>query len=105
VQQPSDWQSGSQTDPGDSGATDPCDASCTQCTGGNASGGSDGMMRASVQTLLVSLAISDKPLSYRPAKGPAVPLSFYYSQREAYQPKTFHYANLGFKWTYSGCPT
>ena len=29
-------------------------------------------------------------------------MSFYYSQREAYQPETFHYANLGPKWTYSG---
>ena len=59
-------------------------------------------MRASVQSLLVSLAISDRPLDYRPAKGPAVPLSFYYSQREAYQPETFHYSNLGPKWTYNG---
>ena len=61
-----------------------------------------GMMHPSVQMLRVSLAISDKPLSYQPAKGPAVPLSFYYSQREAYQPQSFHYTNLGPKWTYEG---
>ncbi|MDR2851857.1 MAG: RHS repeat protein, partial [Burkholderiaceae bacterium] len=72
---------------------------CTpQCTGG----GAPGMMHASVQTLRVSLALSDQPLAYTPAKGPAVPLGFYYSQREAYQPQNFHYANLGPKWTYGG---
>ena len=59
-------------------------------------------MRASVQSLLVSLALSDTPLTYRPAKGEGVPLSFHYSQRESYQPKEFHYANLGPKWTYAG---
>ncbi|MDR2881050.1 MAG: hypothetical protein LBV29_04040 [Azoarcus sp.] len=62
----------------------------------------DGMMRARIQSPVVSLALSDRPLLYRPAKGPQVPLSFYYSQREMHQPETFHYANLGPKWTYSG---
>jgi hypothetical protein len=56
---------------------------CDACLGGDAADGSGGMMRASVQSLLASLAISDRPLDYRPAKDPAVPSSFYYSQREA----------------------
>jgi RHS repeat-associated protein len=94
------------SDPSQTGSCDGADGGeaqeCGACVGGNAQGGSGGMMRASIQTPLVSLALSDKPLNYRPAKGPAVPLSFYYSQREAYQPSTFHYANLGPKWTYSG---
>ena len=98
---PPGWLDQSETpacDGADGAEAPPCNA----CLGGNTSGGSGGMMRASVQSLLVSLAISDRPLDYRPAKGPAVPLSFYYSQREAYQPESFHYSNLGPKWTYSG---
>ena len=52
--------------------------------------------------MLASLALSDTPLTYRPAKGSAVPLTLTYSQCEAYQPKEFHYANLGPKWNYTG---
>jgi len=70
-------------------------------TGGNGGGGS-GMIQATVQSMLVSLALKDTPLSYRPAKGPAVPLSFTYSQKEAYQPATFTYSNVGPKWNYTG---
>jgi YD repeat-containing protein len=95
------WLDGDETGAGD-GADGGEAEQCQGNVGGDASGGSTGMMRASVQSLLVSLAISDKPLAYRPGKGPAVPLSFYYSQREANQPERFHYANLGLKWTYSG---
>ncbi|MDR0634595.1 MAG: hypothetical protein LBF91_06405, partial [Azoarcus sp.] len=100
---PPDWLDASET-PACDGAQGAEATQCTACVGGNAAGGTvgAGMMRASVQSLLVSLAISDRPLEYRPGKGPAVPLSFYYSQREAYQPEAFHYANLGPKWTYSG---
>jgi RHS repeat-associated protein len=96
-----DWINKDETGAGDSadgGEVQECAANL----GGNASGGTGGMMRASVQSLLASLALSDRPLAYRPGKGPAVPLSFYYSQREANQPTVFHYANLGPKWTYSG---
>jgi RHS repeat-associated protein len=73
------------------------------CDGGNQNAANkEGMMRSAVQPLLASLALSDTPLAYRPAKGPAVPLSFTYSQREAYQPEAFHYSNLGPQWNYTG---
>jgi RHS repeat-associated protein len=52
--------------------------------------------------MLASLALDDTPLSYRPSRGPGVPLTFTYSQREAYQPANFSYANVGHKWNYTG---
>jgi RHS repeat-associated protein len=61
-----------------------------------------GMMRSAVQSRTASLALSDMPLAYIPTKGPKVPLSFTYSQRESNQPQVFHYSNLGPKWTYTG---
>jgi YD repeat-containing protein len=60
------------------------------------------MMQAAAQSMLVSLALSDTPIVYAPARGPSVPLTLTYSQREAYQPATFHYFNFGPNWTYAG---
>jgi RHS repeat-associated protein len=95
-----------QVDKTDTGSNDGADGGeaeqCMASVAGDATGDSTLMMRASVQTLIVSLALSDKPIDYRPAKGPQVPQSFYYSQRESYQPRTYHYANLGPKWSFSG---
>ncbi|MDR2261034.1 MAG: hypothetical protein LBE06_08965, partial [Azoarcus sp.] len=81
----------------DGGSPDPDDDPCSK-----SSGGSSGMIRANVQAMLVSLSLKDTPIVYRPAKGPAVPLSVNYSQREAYQPATFTYTNLGPNWTFRG---
>ncbi|MCL2658842.1 MAG: pilus assembly protein [Betaproteobacteria bacterium] len=104
----------------DDGATplctqqDDCSGSCVALDNGGGSGGggavndalnnapNEGMMGAAAHSLLAGLALSDTPLVYRPAKGPAVPLTIAYSQREAYQPERFHYSNLGPKWTYAG---
>jgi RHS repeat-associated protein len=61
-----------------------------------------GMAGASVYSMKVSLALSDTPIAYQPPKGPAVPLSLHYNQREAAQPVTFTYTNLGPNWTFQG---
>ncbi|MDR2031586.1 MAG: pilus assembly protein [Azoarcus sp.] len=70
--------------------------------GGSLLDGALGMMRASVQSRIASLALTDTPLAYRPAQGPAVPLTLTYSQREGHQPAVFAHGNLGPKWTYTG---
>ncbi len=48
-----------------------------------------------------SLSIVDTPLFYQPAYGPAVNFTVSYSQREANQPSTFAYSNLGPLWTFN----
>src|SRR5882724_2348794 len=58
-----------------------------------------GMPDYDVHAMLVSLSISDTPLSYKPPLGPSIAFSAYYAQREANQPSTFQYWNLGPKWT------
>ena len=86
--------------------TPPCEpvaGACSICKGGDSGkGGQPAMLRYGAQSMLASLALDDTPLYYRPAKGPAVPLTFTYSQREAYQPANFTYANVGQKWNYTG---
>jgi RHS repeat-associated protein len=92
-----------ERDDGETSSCEPVEGeslSCGACLAGDGGDGK-GMMRVRVQSLLVSLALSDTPLAYRPAKGPAVPLTFTYSQRESYQPVQFHYGNLGHRWTLS----
>jgi RHS repeat-associated protein len=92
----------------DNTQTPPCDkpvgGGCSACEGGNSGdeGAPTKMLRYSVQSMLASLALDDTPLNYRPSKGPEVPLTFTYSQREAYQPANFTYANAGPKWNYTG---
>lgn len=53
-----------------------------------------------VHAMLVSLNISDTPLSYAPPRGPQISFTARYSQREANQPANFTYSNLGPKWTF-----
>jgi RHS repeat-associated protein len=60
------------------------------------------MMGVAVHAVLAGLALSDTPLAYHPGKGPKVPLTIAYSQREAYQPEVFHYSHLGPNWAYTG---
>ena len=58
-----------------------------------------GMAAYDVNALLVSLAISDVPLSYSPPRGPSIAFSLRYAQREANQPTSFNYWNFGNRWT------
>jgi RHS repeat-associated protein len=60
-----------------------------------------GMPRYSFHTLLVSLNIMDTPVGYTPPRGPAVRFTLTYNQREAHQPATFSFSNLGPKWTFN----
>ncbi|NOQ78113.1 MAG: RHS repeat protein, partial [Gammaproteobacteria bacterium] len=60
-----------------------------------------GMPKYRVHTMLVSLNITDTPVGYEPPKGPAVPVTLTYNQREAYQPADFTFFNLGKKWNFN----
>jgi RHS repeat-associated protein len=60
-----------------------------------------GMAKYDVHLMLVSLNINDNPVGYTPPKGPAVPITLSYLQREAYEPANFSYFNLGHKWTFN----
>ena len=54
-----------------------------------------------MQAALVSLYVWDTPVGYTPPRGLDVNLRVSYDQREAGQPATFDYSNLGQKWTVS----
>jgi RHS repeat-associated protein len=58
-----------------------------------------GMPGYDVHAMTVSLSISDTPMSYKPPLGPQMAFSVFYAQREANQPSTFQFWNLGPKWT------
>jgi YD repeat-containing protein len=58
-----------------------------------------GLVQYDVHSMLVSLNLRDTPVGYRPARGPSAEVTFTYNQREAYQPATFGYFNVGPKWT------
>lgn len=60
-----------------------------------------GMARANAHLMLVSLNIQDQPVGYTPPVGPRVGVTVTYNQREANQPGTFTYVNLGAKWTFN----
>ncbi|ACX96924.1 RHS repeat-associated core domain-containing protein [Halothiobacillus neapolitanus] len=77
--------------PDDTSNDDPDVAGCGAC-------GSSGMAQYSVKAMLVSLSLHDTPVGYAPPKGPAVPFTIVYSQREANQPANFTFGNLGQKW-------
>src|SRR5207248_742886 len=55
----------------------------------------------SIHLMLASLHIEDTPISYNSPRGPAAEFKLSYNQREANQPATFSYANLGAKWTFN----
>lgn len=67
------------------------------------SGGDDcdeslAMARYSFHTLLASLSITDTPVGYTPAYGPAVRLRVTYNQREAGQPSLMLHSNFSPRW-------
>ena len=59
------------------------------------------MAQYSMEALLVNLFIWDTPMGYTPPRGPDVHFQVEYNQREAFQPSTFTYSNLGQKWTFN----
>lgn len=60
-----------------------------------------GMAQYSFHLMLASLNIMDTPLGYAPPRGKPVMFTVTYNQREANQPSTFTYSNLGNKWTFN----
>jgi len=81
----------------DQTATRPTDHKC----GGDQGGICRGMAAYAFHTMLVSLNIVDTPVGYTPPVGPAVNFTATYNQREAFQPTTFYFSNLGPKWSFS----
>ena len=94
-------------DPDDDTPDDPdCD-----CGGGsNASGMSGpgeadsgdedvGLTRYAFTEMLNSLKLQDSPVGYVPPKGPPVPVTLTYNQREASQPANFSFYNVSPKWS------
>jgi RHS repeat-associated protein len=93
-QKPCDPQSG-----GNGPGPCPCEH---QSGGGGCPGGfcpKTPMASYRFHTMLVSLHVFDTPVGYSPPRGPAVEFQVDYHQREAFQPQTFTYSNLGPKWT------
>jgi RHS repeat-associated protein len=75
----------------------------TGCNQGCIGGGDDApMMQAATEAMIVSLSLYDTPLRYTPARGPRVPLTLVYNQRELNQPATFPYGNVGPHWSFTG---
>ena len=68
------------------------------CSGGGC-GPNPGMPGYNFNPVNASLQLSDTPMGYTPPRGPAVPFTLTYFQREAGQPQIFSYANLGPKWS------
>lgn len=62
-------------------------------------GDGTGMCVARVTTMLVSLRLEDKPVGYTPPVGPDVHTRMSYNQREASQPGSMGFFNIGPKWT------
>jgi RHS repeat-associated protein len=91
----------------DGGATGQGDEKRSSCNGSGqpASGaepeGPTGMPEYDFHLLLASLTISDVPVGYTPPRGPACRFKMIYNQREANQPVTFTFSNLGQRWNVS----
>ena len=60
-----------------------------------------GMTVCDAHTMVVSLNLSDTPLGYKTQKGQPVYATLVYNSREAIQPATMNYSNVGPKWTLS----
>ena len=58
-----------------------------------------GMAHYSVSAMLVSLRISDTPLSYMPPKGAPIRVTFTYNEDDITQPANFTFGNVGPQWT------
>ncbi|MCI0410140.1 MAG: cysteine peptidase family C39 domain-containing protein, partial [Acidobacteria bacterium] len=81
-------------EPGNGRPNDLCNTQC--CNPQGCVGGCGSPMAAySFHLLRTSLHIVDAPVGYSPPRGPAVQFGVTYNHREAYQPLTFYYSNLG----------
>jgi len=82
--------------PPDEKQTKECDATtgCSNCSG-------EPMASYSIHLMLASLHIQDTPISSNSPRGPSTDFKVVYNQREANQPTTFAYGNLGPKWTFN----
>ena len=92
------------------GFTSSCDPNATTCCdpqegckpcAGDAPADGGAMATYSLHLLLASLSISDTPVGYSPPRGRDIGMTVTYSQREANQPATFSYSNLGPNWTFN----
>ena len=79
-------------------ATTNCDKNA-KGPGPTSGGDMPGMCMANAKAMLVSLNLRDRPLGYRPPKGPAPDLTITYNEREALQPAVFSFSNAGPKWS------
>ena len=90
--------------PGDGGGDDPGGGGGggegPGAGGGGGCGGVSGMPVYSFHAMVASLNIEDIPVGHTPPRGPSVNFRVTYNQREAGQPSTFNYSNLGPKWTF-----
>jgi YD repeat-containing protein len=87
------------------------ETNCFSCTMNPTSGNSQnpsmpdldppnmGMPVVNAHPMVVSLNLSDTPVGYKPQKGRPAYVTLSYNQREAFQPATFNYGNVGPKWT------
>lgn len=72
---------------------------CPSCPGGG--GGPPGAMAGyRFHLLRASVSITDAPVGYSPPRGPEARFQATYNQREAYQPTTFFFSNLGKRWVH-----
>jgi RHS repeat-associated protein len=77
----------------------PPDANQTKGRDANTGCPNEPMASYSIHLMLASLHIEDTPISYNSPRGPATDFKVIYNQREANQPTTFPFCNLGPKWT------
>ncbi len=61
--------------------------------------GARGMTDYTFNEMLSSLTLEDTPVGYSPARGPEIPVTITYNQREASQPANFTFFNVSPKWT------
>ncbi|MDB6133281.1 MAG: hypothetical protein JWM59_1524 [Verrucomicrobiales bacterium] len=87
-------------DPGGGGGGPKPPKPCDGGGGGGGGGGPRGMAAPAVDLLFVSLGLADEPVGYAPPVGPEVRFTAQYNHREASQPASFTYSNLGPKWTF-----
>jgi len=85
----------------DENQTKQCDLSTSGCSGSGCSGGPMAMAKYSIHLMLASLHIEDTPISYSSPRGPSADFKVVYNQREANQPASFDYGNLGPRWTHN----
>ncbi len=79
----------------------PCDCKDPPCKSCNKTQTTPPMAQYAFHSMLVSLNIMDTPVGYSPPRGPDMHFQVTYNQREANQPTTFTYSNLGPKWTFN----